>query len=138
MANTAPTPHILLQLEQSIILESALTSNMFIVSQILPTRFPSNDFAKVLSIWEVRNIRFLSLPPSLTTFFLQPMGDSTQLVAKSGIAYYMSQPHNVKEAFLDPIHTAVHIMFMPSACAPFPKRVTTAAGLCDHFLCRII
>ena len=36
-----------------IMLQSALTSNVFIVSQMLATRFPSNIFVKLLGTWEV-------------------------------------------------------------------------------------
>jgi protein transport protein SEC61 subunit alpha len=46
-----------------IMLQSALTSNVFIVSQMLATRFPSNLLVKVLGIWEVRLIFFfVSIP----------------------------------------------------------------------------
>ena len=38
-----------------IMLESALTSNVFIVSQMLYGRFPDNIFVKLLGIWEVSN-----------------------------------------------------------------------------------
>jgi preprotein translocase subunit SecY len=37
-----------------IMLQSALTSNVFIVSQMLATRFPSNLLVKLIGIWEVR------------------------------------------------------------------------------------
>ena len=37
-----------------IMLESALTSNVFIISQMLASRFPSNVFVKLLGVWEVR------------------------------------------------------------------------------------
>jgi preprotein translocase subunit SecY len=50
------------------------------------------------------------------------MEDSPQLRAVAGIAYYMSPRHTVKEAILDPIHTAVYIMFTLSACALFSRR----------------
>ena len=43
-----------------IMLESALTSNVFIISQMLAGRFPSNFFVKLLGLWEVR-----SPPPPL-------------------------------------------------------------------------
>ena len=33
-----------------IMLQSALTSNVFIVSQMLETRFPSNLFVKILGV----------------------------------------------------------------------------------------
>ena len=36
-----------------IMLQSALTSNVFIVSQMLASRFPSNFLVKILGIWEV-------------------------------------------------------------------------------------
>ena len=49
------------------------------------------------------------------------MDDSLQLVAKSGIAYYISPPHTFKEVVLDLIHSAVYVTFMLSACAPFTK-----------------
>jgi len=34
-----------------IMLQSALTSNVFIISQTLATRFPSNLFVKILGVW---------------------------------------------------------------------------------------
>lgn len=37
-----------------IMLESALTSNVFIISQMLFNRFPDNLFVKLLGVWEVR------------------------------------------------------------------------------------
>jgi hypothetical protein len=36
-----------------IMLQSALTSNAFIASQMLALCFPSNLFVKILGIWEV-------------------------------------------------------------------------------------
>lgn len=40
----------------------------------------------------------------------------------------MSPPHTVKEAILDPIHTAIYIMFMLSACALFSKTWIEVSG----------
>lgn len=39
-----------------IMLESALTSNVFIVSQMLATRFPSNFLVRLLGVWEVSTL----------------------------------------------------------------------------------
>jgi preprotein translocase subunit SecY len=47
-----------------IMLQSALTSNVFIVSQMLASRFPSNILVKILGVWEVRT------RPSSRFFFL--------------------------------------------------------------------
>jgi protein transport protein SEC61 subunit alpha len=125
-----------------IMLQSALTSNVFIVSQMLATRFPSNLLVKLIGIWEVR-IPF----PSFSALWemaetegwnegvsadacgcLQPMEGSPQLRAVGGIAYYMSPPLTIKEAVLDPIHTAVYITFMLSACALFSKTWIEVSG----------
>ena len=92
-----------------IMLESALTSNVFIISQMLATRFPSNLFVKLLGVWE-------------------PLEDSPQLHAISGVAYYMSAPHTLKEMIGDPIHTAVYIAFTLSACALFSKTWIEVSG----------
>ncbi|KAJ3527840.1 hypothetical protein NMY22_g9631 [Coprinellus aureogranulatus] len=92
-----------------IMLQSALTSNVFIVSQMLATRFPSNLLVKLIGVWE-------------------PMEGSPQLRATGGIAYYMSPPQTIKEAVLDPIHTAVYITFMLSACALFSKTWIEVSG----------
>lgn len=47
------------------------------------------------------------------------MDDLPQFVARSGIAYM--PPHTFKEVVLNPIHTAVCITSMLSACALFSK-----------------
>jgi protein transport protein SEC61 subunit alpha len=40
----------------------------------------------------------------------------------------MSPPQTLKEAILDPIHTAVYITFMLSACALFSKTWIEVSG----------
>jgi len=37
-----------------IMLQSALTSNVFMLSQMLALRFPANLFVRLLGVWEVR------------------------------------------------------------------------------------
>ena len=44
-----------------IMLQSALTSNVFIMSQMLASRFPSNFFVNIIGIWEVSLNIFLVL-----------------------------------------------------------------------------
>jgi protein transport protein SEC61 subunit alpha len=43
------------------------------------------------------------------------------LSATSGIAYYMSPPHTLTAALVDPVHMLIYITFMLSACALFSK-----------------
>ncbi|OLL25448.1 Protein transport protein SEC61 subunit alpha [Neolecta irregularis DAH-3] len=92
-----------------IMLESALTSNVFLVSQMLWTRFPDNLFVKLMGSWEARE-------------------GSAQLRAVSGLAYYMSPPLSLTDALLDPIHTAIYIAFMVSICAVFSKTWIEVSG----------
>ncbi|EJD01955.1 SecY protein [Fomitiporia mediterranea MF3/22] len=92
-----------------IMLESALTSNVFIISQMLATRFPDNLLVRLLGVWE-------------------PMEDSPQLAATSGLAYYMSPPHTLRAALLDPIHMAIYIIFTISVCALFSKTWIEVSG----------
>jgi len=56
------------------------------------------------------------------------LNDSPQLSAVSGVSYYMSPPHTLTAAFLDPIHTFIYIVFTLSACALFSKTWIEVSG----------
>jgi len=92
-----------------IMLESALTSNVFIISQLLFTRYPENLLVRLIGTWDF-------------------IGDGAQLAPVSGIAYYMSAPHRLKDALMDPVHTVVYITFMLSICALFSKAWIEVSG----------
>ena len=92
-----------------IMLQSALASNVFMISQMLYSRFSDNLLVKLIGTWE-------------------PREGSSQLYASSGIAYYMSPPLNITDALLDPIHTAVYVAFIVTACAVFSKTWIEVSG----------
>ncbi|KAF1989674.1 protein transport protein SEC61 alpha subunit [Aulographum hederae CBS 113979] len=92
-----------------IMLQSALSSNIFLVSQMLYNRFSENLLVRLIGVWE-------------------PREGSAQLYATSGIAYYMSPPLNFTEALLDPIKTAVFVTYMLVACAIFSKTWIEVSG----------
>lgn len=92
-----------------IMLQAALSSNIFLVSQMLYTRFPDNLLVRLFGIWE-------------------PKENSAQLHASSGLAYYMSPPMNFREAVIDPIKTVVFVMYMLVACAVFSKTWIEVSG----------
>ena len=92
-----------------IMLQSALSSNIFLVSQMLYSRFSENLLVRLIGVWE-------------------PREGSAQMYAASGIAYYMSPPLNITEALLDPIHTACYVAFMLIACAVFSKTWIEVSG----------
>lgn len=92
-----------------IMLQSALASNFFLFSQMLFSRFSDNLLVKLLGTWE-------------------PREGSAQLFAASGVAYYMSPPTDLKGALLDPVHTAIYIVFIMTACAIFSKTWIEVSG----------
>src|ERR1700760_1038922 len=57
-----------------IMLQSALSSNIFLISQMLYSRFSDNLLVKLIGVWE-------------------PREGSAQLFATSGVAYYMYVEH---------------------------------------------
>jgi len=80
-----------------IILQSALVSNMFMVSQMAYSRMGSNFVTNILGRWQItpsgRNI---------------PVG---------GLVYYMSPPRTFEEVIRDPIHTVAYVTFVLVTCA---------------------
>lgn len=81
-----------------IMLVSALTSNLFIISQMLATRFPDSFFVRLLGVWDRTD-------------------DSPQLEAVGGLAYYLSPPQSISALLRDPIQSLAYIAFTLTACA---------------------
>jgi protein transport protein SEC61 subunit alpha len=93
-----------------IMLQSALSTQVFLLSQMLYNRFSDNLLVRLIGVWETIE------------------GQGAQLHAVSGIAYYMSPPLSVSEALLDPIHTAIYLAYMTAACALFSKTWVEVSG----------
>lgn len=93
-----------------IMLQSALTSNIFIISQMLYSRFPNNLAIKFIGTWEAKQ------------------GGGQQLFAISGVSYYMQPPLNLQEALLDPIKTVIYVLFVLGTCAFFSKTWIEVSG----------
>jgi protein transport protein SEC61 subunit alpha len=92
-----------------IMLQSALVSNIFFLSQLLFKRFPENFFIRLLGVWANEE----GVP---------------QDTAISGFAYYISPPHSILEAMADPLRFAVYVAFMLTACALFSKTWIEVSG----------
>lgn len=92
-----------------IMLQSTMTSNIFMISQMLYRRFENNFLVRLLGVWE-------------------PYEGSAQLYAKSGFAYYISAPRNLTDAFLDPIHTVIYVAIMLAGCALLSKTWIEVSG----------
>ncbi|RKP04060.1 hypothetical protein CXG81DRAFT_16486 [Caulochytrium protostelioides] len=92
-----------------IMLQSALVSNIFFISQLLYKRFPDNLFVRLLGVW--KNLE-----------------GAPQDFPSSGFAYYVSPPHTLAEAMADPIHFVIYVTFMLSACAFLSKTWIDVSG----------
>ena len=84
-----------------IILQSALVSNLYFVSQLLYKRFGGNLLVQLLGRWESDSMY------------------SEQLMPVGGLVYYITPPHSLGEAAANPIHTVFYVAFMLAVCALF-------------------
>lgn len=94
-----------------IMLQSALTSNIFLISQLLFQKFPSNPFVKMFGVWGTR-----------------PGSQFSQQVAMSGFSYYIQPPFSFKEALLNPAKTFIYISFVLGVCAMFSRTWIDVSG----------
>jgi protein transport protein SEC61 subunit alpha len=83
-----------------IILQSALVSNLFFISQLLFKRYGSNILVQLLGRWQMDDYNGQ----------MNPVG---------GLVYYISPPSSLADAASNPVHTLFYVVFMLSACAIF-------------------
>lgn len=93
-----------------IILQTALVSNLYFLSQLLYNRYSSNLFVRLLGVWkELKESPGTSVPVS-------------------GFAYFISPPHSLMEISRDPIHFVIYMIFILSSCALFSKTWIEVSG----------
>jgi protein transport protein SEC61 subunit alpha len=94
-----------------IILQTALVSNLYFISQILYKKYKSNILVRLLGTWD------------------EAEGSSSgQMVPIWGLAYYVSPPANLSDIVTDPLHAIVYLVFILSACALFSKTWIEVSG----------
>jgi protein transport protein SEC61 subunit alpha len=94
-----------------IILQTALVSNTYFLSQMLFRRFPTNFLVGLFGTWkEIEGSMY------------------GQSVPVAGIVYYISPPQNMGELLRDPIHTIIYLAFVLSSCALFSRTWIQVSG----------
>lgn len=83
-----------------IILQSAVVSNYFFISQLLFKKFPTNPLIHLFGVW--REIEG---------------GYQGQSIPVGGLAYYISPPATFADMFYDPFHTVFYLVFILGTCA---------------------
>ena len=92
-----------------IILQSALVSNLYFISQLLYKRYGGNFLVQLLGRW-------------------QESEGSGQFIPVGGLAYYISPPSSLSDIAANPLHAAFYLAFMLSACALFSKTWIEVSG----------
>ncbi|XP_020618643.1 protein transport protein Sec61 subunit alpha isoform X2 [Orbicella faveolata] len=93
-----------------IILQSALVSNIYVISQMMSAKFAGNFFVSLLGTWE------------------EAGGGPARSYPTGGLCYYMSPPETVGHIIEDPIHAVMYIIFMLGSCAFFSKTWIDVSG----------
>jgi len=92
-----------------IMLQTALVSNFYFLSQLLFKKFKGNFLIRFLGQWQEVEMGSHSVPVG-------------------GLAYYISPPREFFEIFVDPLHTILYIVFMLGTCAIFSKTWIEVSG----------
>ena len=93
-----------------IILQTALTSNLYFLSQLLYNRYGGNILVRLFGVWK------------------ELKDDPGNSVPVSGLAYYISPPHTIADIMRDPIHTVFYLAFILISCAVFSKTWIEVSG----------
>jgi len=94
-----------------IILQTAMVSNLYFLSQLLWKRFPGNFIIGLFGAWR-------ELEGSYAGHSI-PVG---------GIMYYMTPPNSMSELLYDPFHTIIYLAFVLGSCALFSKTWIQVSG----------
>lgn len=95
-----------------IILQTALVSNLYFISQMLYDRAPSNVLVRAVGIWKDAGVN----------------GGAGHLIPASGIAYYISPPASFAEVLSDPFHAIFYLAFMLTSCMLLSKTWIEVSG----------
>lgn len=93
-----------------IILQTALVSNLYFLSQLLYNRYGGNILVRLLGVWKELK---------------ENPGNS---VPVSGLAYYISPPQTLASIGRDPLHAVFYFIFILASCALFSKTWIEVSG----------
>jgi protein transport protein SEC61 subunit alpha len=91
-----------------IILQSALVSNLYFISQILYKKYKNFFIIRLIGTWQDQ--------------------DNGHSIPTGGIAYYISPPNSFVDFLRDPLHTLFYVSFVLISCALFSKTWIELSG----------
>jgi protein transport protein SEC61 subunit alpha len=98
-----------------IILQTALVSNLYFISQMLYNKAPKSILSKIVGQWT-------DAPAGSSS------ANTAQLIPTGGLAYYVSPPTTLSAMFRDPFHAIFYLLFTLTACAIFGRMWTEVSG----------
>jgi protein transport protein SEC61 subunit alpha len=99
-----------------IILESALVSNLYFISQILYKRYKNFFLIRLLGQWQD--------------------GEGGQSIPIGGLAYYISPPRDLVDFLSDPLHSIFYVLFILISSALFAKTCVELSGKSSRDIAR--
>lgn len=94
-----------------IILQSALVSNLYFISQLLYRKYGGFFLVRLLGVWQEAEY-----------------SQSGQLIPVSGLVYYITPPSSLADIAIHPFHALFYLTFMLTACALFSKTWIEVSG----------
>jgi len=91
-----------------IILQSALVSNLYFISQILYKRYKNFFLIRLLGQWQDV--------------------DGGNAIPVGGLAYYISPPRDLIDFIRDPLHSIFYVLFVLISCGLFAKTWIELSG----------
>jgi protein transport protein SEC61 subunit alpha len=91
-----------------IILQSALVSNLYFISQILYKRYKNFFLIRLLGQWQDV--------------------DGGNSIPVGGLAYYISPPRDLIDFIRDPLHSIFYVLFVLISCGLFAKTWIDLSG----------
>merc|ERR1719311_1549628 len=94
-----------------IILQTALVSNLYFLSQLLYKRYPNNFLINLFGKWKD-----------------EETGGPSGSMPIGGLVYYLSPPTSIADLLGDPLHAIIYLAFILVACALFSKTWIEVSG----------
>eukprot|EP00033_Pygsuia_biforma_P000236 GCRY01000295.1.p1 GENE.GCRY01000295.1~~GCRY01000295.1.p1 ORF type:complete len:476 (-),score=101.60 GCRY01000295.1:252-1679(-) len=95
-----------------IILQSALVSNLFFISQLLFKQFSGNFLINLLGTWHE----------------IEQGPNQGQFIPVGGLVYLLSPPSSLDQVFAAPFHAIFYLAFMLTSCALFSRAWINLSG----------